>query len=193
MLGAMRAAVFGVLSAALLLPAGAAAEEAARESTHESRWYGYQTLAADGVALGLGLWGLAVGPPDSKTKVAALSLIIGGLVVYEFGAFTIHLIHGQEHNAKVSAGMRTLVPLVGIAVPLLLFGIGDRSGNDSGASGRAGVTYVLVGAAFVVPSIVDAVLAREAAPEPEARRSVLRSIAVIPSPGGGTLGVAGSF
>jgi hypothetical protein len=185
-----------VAAAALALqPARASADEpASAPPTPETRWYGYQTLAADGVALGLVGGAVALGNSDAH-KPAFWTLLVSGAAIYELGAFTIHLIHRQEDNAKTSTAFRILSPLVGFAVPLLLFGIGDRSGSDSGADGRSAATDAFVGAGVLLPIIVDAVIATEPAPRPEGMRSLLRSVGVVPTSSGrgGVAGVAGTF
>ncbi len=72
-------------------------------STHV--WYGYQTLAADGVALALFL--PAVQPGGTQQGLSAMSL-----VTYSLGAPILHLVHGQADKAFGDVALRVVLPLV---------------------------------------------------------------------------------
>lgn len=97
----MRQILGGVLGLALLM-AGRADAEPAR------RWYGWQTLLADGAA-----WTLIVvyttarpdGPPGPGE--AYLGPAIGLIAA---GAPTVHALHGRPRMALVSVGLRLAVP-----------------------------------------------------------------------------------
>ncbi|MBX3186925.1 MAG: hypothetical protein KF819_07920 [Labilithrix sp.] len=176
--------------AALVVPARAGAAEPDAE-TPPSRWYGYQTLAAD--AVGIGAFSAGVGIGIKEHKVAAWSLIAGGALVYGLGAFTVHLLHGQTQHAKLGGTVRAITPWVGFLIPILLFGIGDRKGDDAGAPTRATATYAILGAGILAPVVVDAAIAFEPIPGSREAIPLWRTLSVAPVSGGATVGMTRAF
>ncbi|MCA9642176.1 MAG: hypothetical protein H6718_07820 [Polyangiaceae bacterium] len=98
----------------------------------EQRWYGWQTLTLDAVAITLG----------AVTKNAYVFL--GG---YAVTGPILHLGHGQPANAIGSLGIRVAAPFIGM-------GVGKGQGGN-GEDGDPGIVFgAIVGLA--VGAIVDA-------------------------------------
>lgn len=74
------------------------------------RWYGWQGLAADGVAVSLGLGALAIGNNDVNEDDFAGRLALVGVAVYGLGAPVIHLKHHKPWHALGSLGLRGSLP-----------------------------------------------------------------------------------
>jgi len=71
-------------------------------------WYGYQTLASDGAALGL----LVAGLTSSERSGMAWA----GVATYALGAPVVHASHGNWGSGGKSLLLRTGSPIVGCAV-----------------------------------------------------------------------------
>lgn len=117
------------------------------------RWYGWQTLAVDGAALGVAVGGFAIHESE-------VPLVVGA-GAYAIGAPIVHLAHREPWRAAGSLGLHLGLPiLVGDVVaridPTRCPGHGEDDDHDcSEQLGRMGVG---VAAAMSVASAVDAVL-----------------------------------
>jgi len=119
-----------VAIAALLacLPRSAAAEE---------RWYGYQTLAADGAAAVLLSGGLALTVHDLHADGDSIPVLGVGLTAVGFGAYCLggpitHFSHGHAGKGFASLGVRVAGPLVGLGLGALASDIATHSKNQVG-------------------------------------------------------------
>jgi len=145
-----------------------------------TRWYGWQTLITDGVALGslAGViatyrfcWDGACDNTDAALFAATMVLSYGA------GAPLVHGAHGRWGIAAASLGMRAFPILA--TVPLY------NAGQDDTA--RA-LLFSGIGAAMAVDA---AVLAREPVPESETRTMILPG--VDPAMRSGSLTLVGRF
>lgn len=163
----MRFLVPAIALAASLLPASSAyayddaLPAASRPEPHPTlRWYGYQTLLADGAALALAI--PAVTSPWGSATQQGFGVASG--ITYGLGGPIVHLAHGHLDKALLDLGLRAAVPLalgfigglIGAAAnpcdsTQLLCGLGSGAGASVGA-------LVGVGTAVVIDS---SVLARE--------------------------------
>ncbi len=76
------------------------------------RWYGWQTLAADGAALALVIGGAAV---TSQVDQGAYIIMAGG-VVHVVGGPIIHFTHQRIAAGFGSMGLRAALPVFGAAI-----------------------------------------------------------------------------
>lgn len=155
-------------------PSWATSQDRPAPAEPTSRWYGEQTLAMDGIALGL----VVLGGRTESVEVAG----IGGLV-YLLAAPTVHSAHGRGWVGLASGGMRLVTPVLGLWV-----GAKTAENNING-----GVNGLALGALAAI--VVDAaVLAYEPPPEPVApRASFTWTPTVAPTERGAVVGVAGLF
>jgi len=135
-------------------------------NAEETRWYGYQPLITDSVAVTLTTAGVLkalteIGPIDlcgdfdSRTPchsapppdhTVSTTLLVSGVVTYAFASPTIHAIHGHWDKAGLSLGLRAAP--IALAAPLL------ASGSDG--------TQRVGGGVLVAAMVVDDILiARE--------------------------------
>lgn len=137
---------------ALSSPAASFADDG---DAHE-RWYGWQTLVADGLALGVAGLGLGLDAGDTSTTV--LSLAATG---YVLGGPLVHLGHGDAMKGLGSLGLRVGAPLVsGVVFGALFAG----TANHAMSGFQAGFYFIGVPVGVVTAIIVDAaVLAWEPA------------------------------
>jgi hypothetical protein len=133
-----------------------------------SRWYGWQTLIADGAAL-------------VTTPIAPL----GGFVLYCTGSPIVHLAHGNVKNAGASLGLRVGAPTLG---GLIGYGIGRAGDGNSGPSyGTAFLAALGILGGGIAAIVVDhAIIAREPIneadkPSSAAENSERKSAAAKPS------------
>ncbi len=153
-------AIVAVVDAAVLARDGKAPAKPAET------WYGWQTLAVDGVLLGVGA-GLATKPRTTKPGAYAYSDVAataaGWYAFSWLAAPIVHFAHGKVLRGFGDAGLRLGLPLVALLPGLIgaCGGLGGRSGcANAGAEGG-----FLGGMALV--AVIDAfVLARDEAPEP---------------------------
>ena len=127
------------------------------EERPKPRWYGWQTLVADGAALAALMVGASYAAKDSPLSGM-------GLGIYLLGAPTVHMVHDRAGVGLASFGMRVAAPVVGAAI-----GVGmadcDSSREDRGWCGmNEGAVGLLIGAGAAI-AIDAAVLARKPAPE----------------------------
>lgn len=136
-------------------------------SSSSSQWYGSETLAVDGAALGAVLVG---GAFVAGGAAPGGLLALGGFVTYFVGAPVVHLTHVRVGAAFGSAGLRVGVPLVGGAV-----GTAFANCSDSDDGGHGGEPYGCGFGEFIAGMAVGAVgamvldsalLAHESAPKP---------------------------
>jgi hypothetical protein len=82
-----------------------ASEPAARRSS--TTWYGYQTLAMDGVALALFI-------PDAASNYNSgmQGFGVGALVMYGAGAPLVHFSHGHVGKGFLDLGLRIIAPVI---------------------------------------------------------------------------------
>lgn len=128
------------------------------------RWYGYQTLALDGVAFGFFVAGLSTIGGSGRDSAAGplLGLSAGA---YFLGAPAVHLAHSNWTGVSLSAASRVLLPLLGGA----LGAAGDHcdAHDDADLCGVAGPALgVLLGISAAI-ALDAAVFAREPRAEAE--------------------------
>jgi hypothetical protein len=186
-------------SAVALAATRAAADDAApapappAASEPSTHWYGYQTLALDGLALFLTL--PAVSSSASGGSQASLGVIATG--AYVLGGPIVHLVHGRPWVALADLGIRLALPVVaailGAAVGLTVpqQPCGDSSADRCPYLPDGLVNGFLVGGAVGIAGsvVIDAtLLAREpAAPDAPTHvaSSVLPVLALTPEGAGG--------
>jgi hypothetical protein len=146
-----------------------------------TRWYGWQTLVTDGVALFL-----ATTASSDRTS----SLGVPALMTYGLGGPIVHLAHGRPGAAFGSFAARAGLPLVGFGVGMVAQG---------GQCGEFCILPVLLGMAGIPAAIAldAAVIAREPVkrPPPSSVALVQRlTPSVAPRREGGVeLSLAGAF
>jgi hypothetical protein len=125
-----------------------AAEEAAAP---RSRWYGWQTLASDGVsltALVVGV-GMSSGRDDFGSTLAW-----SGVLGYEFAPGIVHFAHRNPGRAFASFGLRLGMPLAGAFLGASMASGCDR--NLCEASGAALGILLGIGGAIAIDAAVFA-------------------------------------
>lgn len=143
------------------------------------RWYGWQTLIADGASLAFAL----AGSQENSNRSSDNSEVLLGLGAAGFalGAPIIHWSHGHVGKGFLSLGLRVGTPLV--AYKLLSDGL-EHEGEGRFALGL----LLLLGWIPASISIDAAVIARENVPA-----KVTLTPLLAPTRGGGTLGLGGTF
>lgn len=157
------------------------------------RWYGWQTLALDGAAIGLAFGGARV-----ADEHAGLGIALGGsgVLLYALSAPTIHWVHRRPFAAGTSLALRVALPLVSTGVLI---------GADAGRCARSGEPEhahfcermddaVLVAAtlsALAASAFDAAVLGWEPTPKPPPLS--LSPMLAWDGRGGGLAGLGGSF
>lgn len=120
-------------------------------------WYGYETLAVDGVSALLGIVG---GVVDAATGTSQVGSGIGGVGVfgYVIGAPIVHWVHGRVGTGLGDLAMRFFAPGAGALVGLTagtIIGSQSRSCNDDGDIGNCGTGLGLIfGAAAAAAAAV---------------------------------------
>ena len=154
-------------SAIFSAPARAAEPTAAELPPDETpatpgrRWYGVQTLAFDGAAVG---FGVLSGVSDAKASRNLFGITAAG--TYLLGGPFVHFVHGHIGKGLGSFGLRVGAPL---ATLLIGAALGAAATSNDGAWGRlgdaiTGASYVMLFGA-VMASIVDfAIIAHEDVP-----------------------------
>jgi hypothetical protein len=126
-----------------------------------TRWYGWQTLIADGGSFALALLAL-----HQANTSAEKPLIIASAALYLAGAPTVHFVHGN-----VPEGIGDVLYRGGIPAAAGLLGavIGGAGTNSIGGGVYGGLIGVVAGG--VAASTIDAIwLASEPAPMPTSSR-----------------------
>jgi hypothetical protein len=149
-----------------------------------SRWYGWQTLAADGAALTL----LSIGISLESSALSA-----AGLLGYALGSPAVHVGHARPLTALGSAGLRIALPATGMLLGSELRNCDQVEGPRSiSCTTESLVVGSLIGAA--VATALDASwLARESAPEPDAPRKLSLTPTLELARERQVVGVQGSF
>lgn len=165
----------------------------------QTRWYGWQTLSADGSAIALGVVSSQLGP-----GLAGDSFGIAALGAYAVAPSVIHAAHGSLGRAAGDIALRAVTPLVGGFVGGLIGGALYEP-SDAGASLAAavlgptpgiveGMYYGALAGAVAASAIDAAVLARETTrAEPSRPATVAWSARVAPSANGISAGIGGTF
>jgi hypothetical protein len=215
----MRPLLSSFLAASLLLSSAVTRADdttpAPEAPKPQTTFYGYQTLATDGVALALMLPAML-----SKESPTRQGFGVGALTMYGLGAPIVHFSHGHVGKGFLDLGLRVALP---IALLYAGAGLGSLSGPCSSNAGSttspgcpSGESFNLDGpvilgaiAGFFIgvigASSIDAgILARESAPPDAATPPPPRSwtsslqpaVGVVPEKGGGTratFGLTGAF
>ncbi len=148
------------------------------------RWYGWQTLSADGAALLLALSAVGLSQGSSADTTA---LSVPALLGYEFAPGVIHFAHGNPGRAFASMGVRLGVPLAAAFVGATAASGCDDYGCEAGG---AAVGFLLgIGGAMAIDAAVFAY--DEQSPPPTARTSLLPLVSVTSR--GAVLGLAGTL
>ena len=166
----------------------------------QHRWYGWQNLSSDGVALTLFVVAGETSPHQGRTLFFMNPpWAIAGASVFALGGPIVHLAHGHPLRAIGDLVMRTAMSS---AVPLLIVVGGETtktSGPDGGATANVyvGLAAVLAifGAAGAV-AIDSTIMSREerrVVVDPDASRSFSVAPDVSVRPGAGTVGLRGTF
>jgi hypothetical protein len=190
-----------VLVAALLATSLSRARPAAAEEQFfdappaapppREQWYGWQTLAVDGVAAAMATTALAL-------KTGAATDFWGlGIGTYALGAPIIHVVHGRPWVGLGDLGLRLGVPFVGMF-------IGSQfdhhmtcvDNTDCTLSDTGMIAGGLIGASAI--SVIDAAALTYETPEAPkshyaeaSRPRIWPSVAVTPR--GSRVGIAGTF
>jgi hypothetical protein len=121
----------------------------------EPVWYGWQTLIADGVALGLVAGGVAVqqAAPLSTSGNAGFPMMLAGVGVFLLGAPAIHFRHDHTLEALLSFARRLVFP---VTAALLGFLFDAMSGNPAAPASLFGFAVLGPGACIAVDAVVVA-------------------------------------
>lgn len=154
----------------------------------ESRWYGWQTLIADGASLAAFGAGVA-GAGGTAGGVGVTGLFLGAPI--------IHWGHGHVGKGFGSLALRALPPIVGAVLIIDGCGSGCFDGGDGKQSGQNSAEQTL-GVLLLVAwlptaiSVDAAVLAYEDVPV-RPSPAVTWTPSITPMRGGATLGASGTF
>jgi hypothetical protein len=130
------------------------------------RWYGWQTLTADGVSLTVvPVLGAAIGKQDDGGRIA-----LATAASYVLVPGIIHLVHGRPGAAAGSVGLRVALPIGGA---LLGYAAGSGGHDGEDAAGLALVGFVLggMGASALDAAVLSRETIHEQAKEGDASRS----------------------
>jgi hypothetical protein len=164
----------GVLACVVLLATASPAIGEPRKT--ETRWYGWQTLIVDGVALAVMI------PAAHEEELEAVAYVMLGDVI---AAPIVHARRG--HWGRFGASL-TIRGVLGIAT---VAGVIDAADCHDLCSKNGEVAALIP---FVLASALDAgVIAREDVPPPPPRTPPSLTPTVITRPGNVLIGVAGSF
>lgn len=166
----------------------AAAEQPPDAPPAPTKWYGWQTLAADAAALTLFGGAVATG----KDHYAPLGFLVLGTGTYALGAPIVHLSQGEVGRGVASLGMRIALPsLIGLMANQVSRGCEDRNSwmPDFCREGRTAIG-ILVGSVIAM-TVDSAALAWKQAPKPVAEPNVTPSLDV--SANGAKVGLQGRF
>jgi hypothetical protein len=153
------------------------------EARRRSHWYGWQTLATDGVTVTL----LASGIAAQRGALVAF-----GAATFALGGPIVHLAHGRGDAAAASLGIRVGVPFVGAFVGAVIEDCRHSDNEGCPLEGAAIGLLAGTGAAMILDTVF---LAHEDIPREQpqrtARLSVSPSVSVTKS--SGTMGLTGTF
>lgn len=138
-------------------------------TTEKRKWYGWQTIVVDCVAIG-----------------ALFPFFFPGVALYGLGSPIVHWIHGNVGAGLISATLR----LGGGAT--LVGGGAMASSSGGSAAGAGGAIFIVTGiVALATAPVLDAAVFGYDEPEPEKSVRLVPTFAVTPA--GATAGVAGTF
>ncbi len=129
-----------------------------------ARWYGWETLVADGVDVAAFLGGVKLSSQRSGGDSTGSALAWFGLLGYELAPGFVHFVHRNPGRGFASFGLRLGLPLAGAFIGLALASGCNRSLCEA-SGGGAGILLGMGGAV----AIDAAVLAYED-PKPAAGR-----------------------
>jgi len=130
----------GSADAAGAEPAAAATPEpasTAAEQSPEQRWYGYQTLLADGGALAI-----AIAAAATNDRSTGQGILVAAAAAYAIGGPIVHLAHARGGASLASLGVRVGAPLAGA---LLGMGLAALAPDDDGDEYVIGTALGLLG------------------------------------------------
>lgn len=115
-----------------------------------TRWYGWQTFCADGVAGAFFVGAIAAKQNTVLFGFSGVSFVVGAPVV--------HVAHGQWGTALGSAGMRIVAPLLGAVIGSQYDG--SAGSASSGGSHDSSTTWTTAGVAIggLAASVVDGLM-----------------------------------
>lgn len=152
--------------------------------TRERRWYGWQTLATDGVAIGLSV--LSLSTVETRNSSASSVFAVVSASTFLCGAPVVHFAHGHVGKGFGSLGLRLGLPVGGA---LIAAAIARPCGGDFGCLGESALGF-LVGTGSAI-AIDAAVLANEEVSRP--RQGLVATPVVAAVPGQAWAGVRASF
>lgn len=137
---------------AVAAPLAASAPPAAVQSVHPglgdetpSRWYGWQTLAADGMSLALTVGAIALAGSGGEEPSSALGW--GALGTYVLGAPILHFVHENPGRGFASLGMRVVGPIALGVIGAAAEDCANHGGEFCGVGGAVvGATMGIVAA-----------------------------------------------
>lgn len=113
-----------------------------------NRWYGWQTLATDGAAVGLISASLATADNGRNSPSSALAW--GALGAYALGAPVMHFVHENPGRGFASFGMRVGGPILLGVTGAMLENCGGGGGDFCGLGGALiGTSLGIIGAVAV--------------------------------------------
>jgi len=126
----------------------------------EERWYGYQTMGADALAITL-----LIGSSQSYGGTET-ALLVGATGLYLAGGPSIHLLNEQSSSALISLGVRVGSPLVGAGLGWAASHFMPYDDGDEVVRGM-GIGFLL---GLLAPMVIDAAALawKPAAPAPGA-------------------------
>src|SRR5262245_18559542 len=154
----------------------------------ETRWYGWQTLTADVLAVTLTM--VLATRVDQHNGTAVIGSVVLGASAFVLGGPLVHAFHGHRTKAVGSLALRLGVPLAGMAIAAGLAGpCGQYEYDHEGCRIGSVAAGSIMGVAIAM--IVDAAaLGREQVTAPPPNRP---SVGFIPMQGGGGLSFGGRF
>ncbi len=143
-IGMHRTIAVALCALLLSLPPRAYAQEASIGASPDGpRWYGWQTLSVDGIALGVTLTGWATVSASTPGSSPLGSVVLGvGLTGYALGPPLVHLAHGRWVTALVDAGIRLTAPIIAGAIGSVI----DLASNPNQCQDASGPCGPFVGA-----------------------------------------------
>jgi hypothetical protein len=145
------------------------------------KWYGWQTLIADGASFVLIVAGAGADSPDDSGD----TMVTMGLLGYEFAPGIVHFAHGNPGRGFASFGMRLGMPLAGA-----FLGAATASGCDGFQCEFGGAALGLLlgmGGAIAIDAAVFAYDDAESSDDDDARLVPLLGL----SPRSAWLGLGG--
>jgi hypothetical protein len=151
-------------------------ESAGAELESGRRWYGWETLTADGVSLAAFLAGVSISSGSSSGNGTGQALAWFGLLGYELAPGVVHFAHRNPGRAFASFGMRLGLPLAGAFIGASLASGCDANLCEAGGAG-AGI-LIGMGAAVAIDAAVFAY--DDATHSPARRLGFVPLVAVAP-------------